>query len=62
MPTTLVIRFAQVNGEPDLVNYLDGKPRSMLTIDVADDRIRVIHIVTNPQKLFHLPDLPTHLN
>jgi RNA polymerase sigma-70 factor (ECF subfamily) len=62
VPTTLVRRLALVNGEPGLVNYLNRKPHSVLTIDVADDRIRAIYIVTNPQKISHLPDLPTHLH
>jgi RNA polymerase sigma-70 factor (ECF subfamily) len=62
VPKALVRRLALINGEPGLVNYLNGKPHSVLTIDIADDRIRAIYITTNPQKLSHLPDLPTHLN
>jgi RNA polymerase sigma-70 factor (ECF subfamily) len=57
VPKTLVRRLAHINGEPGLVNYLDGKPHSVLTIDTAGDRIRTIYILTNPEKLSHLPEL-----
>jgi RNA polymerase sigma-70 factor (ECF subfamily) len=43
--------------EPGLVNYLNGKPYSVLTIDVDGDRIRAIYVITNPEKLAHLPSL-----
>jgi RNA polymerase sigma-70 factor (ECF subfamily) len=62
VPTTLVRRLALINGKPGLVNYLKGKPHSVLTIDIADDRIRAIYIVTNPAKLYHVPNLPNDLN
>jgi len=62
VPTILVRRLAPINGKPGLVNYLKGKPHSVLTIDIADDRIRAIYIVTNPEKLSHVPDLPNDLN
>lgn len=57
VPKTLVRRFMRVNGEAGFVNYLDGKPHSVLTLDIADGHIRAIYIVTNPEKLSHLPDL-----
>jgi len=57
VPRTLVRRLAQINGEPGLVNYLDGKPHSVLTIEADGDRIRAIYIITNPEKLAHLPPL-----
>ena len=52
------IRFAQINGEPGVVSYLDGHPYSVLTLDAAGDRIQAIYIVTNPEKLAHLAPLP----
>jgi RNA polymerase sigma-70 factor, ECF subfamily len=55
VPKTLIRRLAQINGEPGLVNYLDGKPHSVLTIDVDGDRIRAIYVITNPEKLAHFP-------
>lgn len=57
VPETLVRRLAHINGKPGLINYLDGKPHSVLTIDVAGNRIQAIYIVTNPEKLSHLPPL-----
>ena len=58
-PKNLVIRLAQINGEPGFVSYLNGKPFSALTLDSAEGSIKAIYIVTNPQKLSHLPDLPS---
>jgi RNA polymerase sigma-70 factor, ECF subfamily len=62
VPKNLVRRLARINGEPGLVNYLNGKPHSVLTVDVAGGRIRTIYILTNPEKLAHLPNLPTAPN
>jgi RNA polymerase sigma-70 factor (ECF subfamily) len=58
VPENLVRRLVLINGEPGLVNYLDRKPHSVLTIDVSEGRIQTIYIVTNPEKLFHIADLP----
>jgi RNA polymerase sigma-70 factor, ECF subfamily len=57
VPKTLVRRIAEVNGEPGLVNYLDGKPHSVLTLDAVRGRVRTIYVLTNPEKLSHLPQL-----
>jgi len=62
IPGNLVRRLALINGEPGLVNYLDGKPHSVLTIDVSEGRIQTIYIVTNPEKLSHVPALTSDLN
>jgi RNA polymerase sigma-70 factor (ECF subfamily) len=51
-------RIAEINGEPGIVSYVDGRPQSVFTIEVKDGRIRAIYIVTNPDKLFHLPPPP----
>jgi RNA polymerase sigma-70 factor (ECF subfamily) len=56
-PAGLVRRITSINGAPGLINYLDGKPHSVLTIDVAGGRIQAVYIVNNPDKLSHLPDL-----
>jgi RNA polymerase sigma-70 factor (ECF subfamily) len=58
VPENLVRRLTQINGEPGLVNYLNGKPHSVLTLDVVGDHIQTIYILTNPEKLSHLPELP----
>jgi RNA polymerase sigma-70 factor (ECF subfamily) len=57
IPKDLVRRIAQVNGAPGIVAYLNGKPFSVVTFDVVEGRIRAIYIVTNPEKLSHVPEL-----
>ena len=57
VPKTLVRKLVRINGAPGLVNYLQGKPHSVLTLDIQDGRIREIYIVTNPEKLSHIPQL-----
>jgi hypothetical protein len=42
----------------EAVSYVDGRPQSVFTIEVNDGRIRAIYIVTNPEKLSHLPPPP----
>ena len=51
-------RIVEVNGEPGIVSYVDGRPQSVFTLEVAGGRIRAIYIVTNPEKLSHLPPPP----
>jgi RNA polymerase sigma-70 factor, ECF subfamily len=58
VPKNLVRRTAQINGEPGVVSYLNGKPHSVLTLDAIKGRIRAIYILTNPDKLSHVPELP----
>jgi RNA polymerase sigma-70 factor (ECF subfamily) len=59
VPNNLTRRIAVINSEPGVVAYLDGRPYAVLTIDVADDRIKAIYIVSNPEKLAHLAPLPS---
>jgi len=56
---TLVRRIAQINGQPGIITYLQGRPFGVLTLDVEDGRIRNIYIVRNPDKLQRLPELPS---
>jgi RNA polymerase sigma-70 factor (ECF subfamily) len=58
VPSNLTTRIARINGEPGIVSYLEGRPFSVLTLEVTDDRIKSIYIVTNPEKLAHLSPLP----
>ena len=58
VPKNLTPLITQVNGEPGVVAYLNNKPFSVFTLDVIDGRIQAIYIVTNPDKLSHLPELP----
>ena len=57
-PKDIDPRITQLNGEPGVVIYLNGKPLSAFTLDVQDDRVQAIYFVTNPEKLAHLPSLP----
>jgi RNA polymerase sigma-70 factor (ECF subfamily) len=58
VPREAVSRMARINGEPGFVGYVNGKPFSAITIDVRDGRIQGIYIVTNPEKLSRIPNLP----
>ena len=62
VPKNLVRRVMEINGEPGVVSYLDGKPHSVLTLGAGEGRIHAIYILTNPEKLAHLPGLPTPPN
>jgi RNA polymerase sigma-70 factor (ECF subfamily) len=55
VPRNRVQRIVQINGRSAVVSYLDGKPHSVLNLEVSDGRIQAIYIVTNPEKLSHLP-------
>jgi RNA polymerase sigma-70 factor (ECF subfamily) len=55
VPRNRVQRTVQVNGQSAIVSYLDGKPHSVVTLEVSNGRIQAIYIVTNPEKLSHLP-------
>jgi RNA polymerase sigma-70 factor (ECF subfamily) len=57
VPKNLVRRMAQINGEPGIINYLDGRPYAVISLNISEGRIHSIYIITNPEKLSHLPDL-----
>ena len=59
MSLRVVQRIVELNGEPGIVSYLNGRPQSVFTIHVKDGRITAIFIVTNPEKLSHLPPPPS---
>ncbi len=52
-------RIVEINGQPGIVSYQDGRPQSVFTIEAKDGRIQAIYIVTNPEKLSHLPPPPS---
>jgi len=58
VPRNLLTRTVLINGQPGIVSYLNGKPYSVLTLDTSEGRIRAIYVLTNPEKLAHLPELP----
>jgi RNA polymerase sigma-70 factor (ECF subfamily) len=57
VPEHMIRRVTYINGQPGLINYLDGVPHSVLTIDTKDSRIQAIYVITNPEKLSRLPAL-----
>jgi RNA polymerase sigma-70 factor (ECF subfamily) len=58
LPPNLVQHLVPINGQSAVVSYLDGHPHSVLTMNVENGRIQAIYIVTNPEKLVHLPPAP----
>ena len=48
---------AEINGQPGIVSFLDGRPFSVFTLDVTDGLISRIYVVTNPEKLKRIPRL-----
>ncbi|HZE90078.1 MAG TPA: RNA polymerase sigma-70 factor [Verrucomicrobiae bacterium] len=58
VPPHLVRSFARINGLPGIVNYFEGRPHSVVTLDIEGGQVRAIYIVSNPEKLSGLPALP----
>jgi RNA polymerase sigma-70 factor (ECF subfamily) len=52
-------RIVEINGQPGIVSYQDGRPQSVFTVEAKGGRIQAIYIVTNPEKLSHLPPPPS---
>jgi RNA polymerase sigma-70 factor (ECF subfamily) len=50
-PQGLTTRMVDVNGQPGVGLYDGDRPTTILTLDVAGDRIQGVHIVANPEKL-----------
>jgi len=57
LPADLDRQVKQINGAPGVLSYWQGRPHSVLSLDIADGRIRQIFIVSNPDKLSRLPIL-----
>jgi RNA polymerase sigma-70 factor (ECF subfamily) len=60
LPKNLDIRLTQINGDPGIVSYLNGKPYSVLTFDADEDLIHAVYVVSNPEKLARIPPLPAN--
>lgn len=58
VPRDLTIRRAQINGQPGVVSYRHGQPYAVVTLDIAEGHVRSVYILSNPEKLAHLPALP----
>ncbi len=44
-------RFAELNGGPAVVAFLDGRPDSVFQVDVRDGHVQCVYIIRNPDKL-----------
>lgn len=53
----LTWKMVEINGEPGIVEFIDGEPFAANTFDVADGRIVRLYRVMNPDKLLQLNDL-----
>ncbi|MFB7499774.1 RNA polymerase sigma-70 factor [Streptomyces sp. NPDC056161] len=49
--TRLSLRFLEVNGGFSVLALSDGRPDSVLQLDVADGLVRTVYVVRNPDKL-----------
>lgn len=58
LPRDLIRRFAEINGQLGLVAYHQGRVFGVLTIEVAHGRIRNVYIMSNPDKLAGIGELP----
>ena len=56
-PEKFEARLAQINGQPGVLTYDDGKPYSTATFEVLDGKVCGIRVVNNPDKLQRLPSL-----
>jgi CRP-like cAMP-binding protein len=58
----VTMRIAQVNGQPSVICLRpDGRVGCVLSLDVVDNRLRKIYVVTNPEKLVRLSLTPQRL-
>jgi RNA polymerase sigma-70 factor, ECF subfamily len=58
VPKEVVGHVAQINGKRAVIGYLNGKPFSVVSVNVRQGRIKDVFVVTNPDKLARLPELP----
>ncbi|MFE9613613.1 RNA polymerase sigma-70 factor [Streptomyces sp. NPDC006012] len=54
--TRMSVRFLEVNGGFSVLALSDGRPDTVLQLDVADGLIRTVYLVRNPDKLRSLTD------
>jgi RNA polymerase sigma-70 factor (ECF subfamily) len=51
------VKTANVNGQPGIITYLNDKPNTVLSLDIAEGHIQGIYITVNPDKLQHIPEI-----
>jgi len=59
MSLNVLQRIVEINGQPGVVTYEGGRPQSVFTVEAKDGRIHAIYIMTNPEKMSHLPPPPS---
>lgn len=58
VPPGFFARLARINGGPGIVGYVEGRPTSVVALEVADGRFIGVRIVVNPEKLQAIPPSP----
>ena len=58
VPRDLTIRIAEINGQPGIVSYRNGRPYAVVTLEMSEEHVKSVYIVSNPEKLAHLAELP----
>jgi RNA polymerase sigma-70 factor (ECF subfamily) len=53
-PVEVQYQIADVNGRPAIVTYRDGRVFSVVSLDIAEHRVRTIYVVSDPEKLASL--------
>jgi RNA polymerase sigma-70 factor, ECF subfamily len=56
-PPDLVTRVTTINGQLGIVAYGGERPRTVILLDSQAEAIRNIYLVSNPDKLGHIPSL-----
>jgi RNA polymerase sigma-70 factor (ECF subfamily) len=54
VPAEATVHVEEVNGAPCLLVRVGGVVRQVMSLEVADDRVQSLQIVSNPEKLSHL--------
>jgi RNA polymerase sigma-70 factor (ECF subfamily) len=54
-PANALISMVQINGEAGFIIYINGHPQFTFVLHASTERIQSIYVVTNPEKLSHLP-------
>jgi RNA polymerase sigma-70 factor, ECF subfamily len=54
-PEMFMYRLAHINGQPGIINYQKEAPFSVWAFDIAEQKIREVNVIVNPDKLRHIP-------
>jgi RNA polymerase sigma-70 factor (ECF subfamily) len=55
--TGVEVRLMEVNGEPGVILYFEGKVFAVISLHIEDGRIQQINTVANPEKLQGIPPM-----